>query len=518
MKILAMAFGLVAFVLTILQIAGIEIAGIGFAVISASGFATAGYEYNGKEVKEVFLRGMFRGKMPSTRIIYTDGSDSVKLTFFERAAGYLMPYANGFQGGNLSGKKQKVFSLKEFKLENQYSKQDYLQIVQRELEEVKMAFQNDIFKREIMEMYPASFLNQFSDQDPDMVFQAMLLAIAEIRIFQNMAQEGLIKLFWLGDTDKITYEGNGSTTKYPNGVAYNKYDTDLRYQGDGIWKSIFSQASLTPTTDQVKKVAIVNSAVAQVQTLTLTGTSGTANVVAVGLTKLATFATDLATTAANFVTAHAADFAKRYITITNSGSTVIFTSARPGVPFDAVTIANVSGNLAGTVAATTANVVSTAMTANQAIDLMAQMAKAQPIKMKSLPSSRKVFYATQTWIDNYKDTLGASGAGAGASGNAALQTQRDVMINGIDTIFYNGIPIEEMPIDDAISADFAGYSPHRCILTIRENLAPVLSTPENFAQWKLWFNDDENATRNRLQLEFGADFVYPEYMVACFQG
>jgi len=93
---------------------------------------------------------------------------------------------------------------------------------------------------------------------------------------------------------------------------------------------------------------------AQVETVTLTGTSGTANVTeAGGLTKLATFASDLTTTAANFVTAHAAAYAAVGITLTSSTVTLIFTAAVAGVSFDAPVVVNVTTNLAGTTAHTT---------------------------------------------------------------------------------------------------------------------------------------------------------------------
>lgn len=96
--------------------------------------------------------------------------------------------------------------------------------------------------------------------------------------------------------------------------------------------------------------------VAQVDTLTLTGSSGTANVgTAGGLTKLATFDTDLATTAANFVTAHAAAYAAVGITVTNDGDSLVFTAAVAGTAFANPTIANASGDLDGTVANTTQN-------------------------------------------------------------------------------------------------------------------------------------------------------------------
>lgn len=85
----------------------------------------------------------------------------------------------------------------------------------------------------------------------------------------------------------------------------------------------------------------------QVQTVNLTGTSGTANVTVGGVDYLATFATDLATTEGNFVTAHAAAIlAATGATVTYAGGLITFTSPSGEMPI--IVVANVSGNLAGT--------------------------------------------------------------------------------------------------------------------------------------------------------------------------
>jgi hypothetical protein len=99
-----------------------------------------------------------------------------------------------------------------------------------------------------------------------------------------------------------------------------------------------------------------DSSVKQKDTITLSGTSGTANVkVAGGLTKLATFSSTLATTATNFVTANAAAYLAVGITLTAGTGTLIFEAVTAGVYFDHPTITNVTTNLAGTVANTTPN-------------------------------------------------------------------------------------------------------------------------------------------------------------------
>jgi hypothetical protein len=97
---------------------------------------------------------------------------------------------------------------------------------------------------------------------------------------------------------------------------------------------------------------------AQVETITLTGSSGTANVGAAGgLTKLATYGDSLTDTAGDFVTSHAAAYTAVGITVTSLGGTIIFTAAVPGTAFTAPTITNATTDLAGTVAHTTPNII-----------------------------------------------------------------------------------------------------------------------------------------------------------------
>ena len=104
---------------------------------------------------------------------------------------------------------------------------------------------------------------------------------------------------------------------------------------------------------------------AQVITATLSGSSGTATVTVGGVAKLATFAAagtqDLTQTAADFVTSWAGAYALAGIVLTSSTTTLIFTAATAGVPIlGAASVVNATGNLAGTVVGTTANLTSTA--------------------------------------------------------------------------------------------------------------------------------------------------------------
>lgn len=106
----------------------------------------------------------------------------------------------------------------------------------------------------------------------------------------------------------------------------------------------------------VHQLVTVPANTAQVETLTLTGTSGTALITGIGaLSKLVTFGVNLATSATTFDTAFSADYTLAGVTVTTSGADIIFTSATPGVALIAPIITNVTGDLAGTVVTTTAN-------------------------------------------------------------------------------------------------------------------------------------------------------------------
>lgn len=92
------------------------------------------------------------------------------------------------------------------------------------------------------------------------------------------------------------------------------------------------------------------------RTVTLTGTSGTANVTVGGVDYLSTFATSLTQTATNFVTTHAAAIkAATGITVTSAAAVLTFTGINLGFP--TIAAANVTTDLAGTVAAATSTTV-----------------------------------------------------------------------------------------------------------------------------------------------------------------
>lgn len=111
--------------------------------------------------------------------------------------------------------------------------------------------------------------------------------------------------------------------------------------------------------------------------VTLTGTSGTANVVVGGTNYLATFTTNLTTSAANFVTSHAATLLALGITVTANTGVLTFVAAT--ATFPTITATNVSGDLAGTIAAVSAG----ATTGAPLVDLVSYVRGAMTVRVRN---------------------------------------------------------------------------------------------------------------------------------------
>jgi hypothetical protein len=111
--------------------------------------------------------------------------------------------------------------------------------------------------------------------------------------------------------------------------------------------------------------------------VTLTGTSGTANITVGGVNYLATFTTNLTTSANNFVTSHAAALLALGITVTADTGVLTFVAATATFPTIART--NVSGDLSGTIAAVTAG----ATTGAPLVDLVSYVRGAMTVRVRN---------------------------------------------------------------------------------------------------------------------------------------
>lgn len=163
----------------------------------------------------------------------------------------------------------------------------------------------------------------------------------------------------IGTVKDVCYDNTETTTAWVDGeTCYVNTDTYNIQLGDSDCDgSVLTelQAAYPSLTIQEGKA----DGQAQ-QVVTLTGTSGTANVTIGGVDYLATFNSDLDTTASDFVTAHAAAIlAATGLVVTADTDTLVLAGDAADFPTD-IAVANVSGDLAGTVAAVTYDVTATA--------------------------------------------------------------------------------------------------------------------------------------------------------------
>jgi len=100
---------------------------------------------------------------------------------------------------------------------------------------------------------------------------------------------------------------------------------------------------------------------------TLTGTSGTSNIKVDGINYLATFDTNLTTTADNFVTTHAAALLTAGVVVTAAVGVITLTANVAGVNFTSTASVNATGDLDGTLAQTQSNRTAVAFSISQSI-------------------------------------------------------------------------------------------------------------------------------------------------------
>lgn len=138
------------------------------------------------------------------------------------------------------------------------------------------------------------------------------------------------------------------STGYDSFIHY-KSDSD-RYESTGItYGTGAGVITYTGLTENLHR--FFGFSIPQVSTVTLTGTSGTANIPIDGVNYLATFNTNLSTTASDFVTTHATALNTAGVTVTSNAAVLTFTGGVPSVLFTIGNGINVTGNLGGTSAA-----------------------------------------------------------------------------------------------------------------------------------------------------------------------
>ena len=324
-----------------------------------------------------------------------------------------------------------------------------------------------------------------------------------IQIYRNAVASDVYRKFWLDDPYKETVSSGTQT-----GTADADYNSIV---DGGMWYKLMANASATPSATQIFRKVVADGAVAQVDTVTLTGTAGTANITYEGVDYLATFASSIEVTTTAFVALHAAALLLRGVILTGT-TTAIFTAAVAGTEHLPPTVANLTLNLDGSTANTTANTAPTALASGESEDIFNALHVGADKVLKTLEPMQKILLVSDLVFENYMTYLEGLG-----TERAQLQLE-----NGQSLYTYRGIPILSMGWDVHLDADFAHVSgelyanPHRVIYTSIDNLVLGIDSMNQFNETKMWYNPDAEENRFRSKLVMGCNYVHNKLVAVAY--
>ena len=318
-----------------------------------------------------------------------------------------------------------------------------------------------------------------------------------MELFMRAIESDLQTQIWLGDTNA---EVTSSSVK--TGVA----DTFMNVY-NGFWTKIIADFGAS-TIPSAQRVTMSNAAVAQVDTITLTGTSGTCNITVMETAYLATFTTSLTVSAANFVTSHATALLARGIVVTSNTDTVILTSSIAGVPFGVSSISSaVTGDLSGSRAATTANTVAADLTTDEAMTAFESLRAAATNELMA-DYGRAVLYVSRSMVENYKESLQAIGAGEQAY---------TATVDGVNRLLWDGRPIIVKANWDTIIANkLGGAYPHRALLTLPEALIFGTDGSNDSMNIEIFYDATTQVNFFRAEYKAGVQYRDTKYITAAY--
>ena len=437
--------------------------------------------FDKESVQEYFIKPLFlQNDIREIVTVRTDIKNSEKLDFIDNLEKITKAYAQGSSFTSSTG----------------------VTITQKTLTVVDMKAQVEQNGKAFLNYVKESLLKKGVDENDiaDTLFEQILMEI----YMKGMARD-LQRQVFFGDTVKETRA---------SGVPTGTLDADYK-EYVGFWTRIindFDSAALPAAQylDLNSSTYQTTVAVKEVDTVTLTGTSGTANVNINGVDYLATFDTDLTTTAANFVTSHAATILAREgkLVVTSSGADIIVTAGVAGMAQQDPTVANVSGDLAGSNANTTANVANTTLKTDAALTAFKALWSKMPNTLRKMFKQEGKIMVTSSVADNYTDTIESLNGS-----DAAYFTLRD----GEKKMAFRGVPIiEREEWDEHISEDFGGVRPHRILFTIPRNLVVGTDGISDDTKVESWYEKKDQIRYVRAEYKAGTQYIHEDYIVAAY--
>ena len=131
--------------------------------------------------------------------------------------------------------------------------------------------------------------------------------------------------------------------------------------------------------------------------------------------------------------------------------------------------------------------------------------------LRKMNKKAKKFYVDQATYDNYSESLAF---------NKTLESARMQLLNGTDTLSFEGIPLEiNDVVDTYLASDFTFGSganqtitdPHRVLLTVKDNLQFSVDTETSYpVAFETWTEKKEKRWYGRALYELDVQIARPE--------
>jgi hypothetical protein len=357
-----------------------------------------------------------------------------------------------------------------------------------EFEQNGRAFWGSIIEQMLAQGYQEDDIEQM--KAPDVWNKVMLPLIAK------SGQDDLIRqMFFANPVAEVLSAGK------PTGVVDDNYSG---YTGFMTWLMNDTRNAIIPTAQHVSIGSTV-SAVKQEKILTYTASTDTKITVTLnGIAYEQAYATNAATTVANWLTTHKAAIEARSgingVNVTNpTGAQLKVVSRYKGQSFDFTAIAAGSGSFAAS--AEVAAVKASTLSANEADTTMESMIDAITPEMHEFDL---VFMLTSSLWRNLVHTMKNRET---AFGDAVMQ-------NGLKVPTYEGFPIIVRPDwDKWISVAHNGIQPHRAMLTTKKNLLFATDGTSDSEMIETWYNQEAQMRRYRVQYKAQTAYIHKELVV-----
>ena len=145
-----------------------------------------------------------------------------------------------------------------------------------------------------------------------------------------------------------------------------------------------------------------------------------------------------------------------------------------------------------------------------AFNLLKSMYNKQPVLMYNFMDDQKAFYVSKEVAKGYEDYMIATSQESSA--------YVDLLMNGIKTLAYKGIPIFIEPLWTPVITELKGSAGYAAVLTLRGNF--VFATDKEYGEGEdgktaleVWYEKKDMQWYYRLFMKAGTQIALPEFVV-----